>query len=94
MVIAKNNSVDLSDAYGLGAGSALYELQGFVWNQSGKVDAQGESGGHFIAYVNRGGVWYECDDARITKIDADTEKAREFEDRKNQLILGLFVKIS
>jgi hypothetical protein len=93
MKIAADNKVDFSELYSQPPGSVTYELQGFVWFTLGEMDEGGENSGHYIAYVKRGEDWYQCNDDKITKIDLSNPwNVRVFNIRKNQCVLGTFVK--
>lgn len=60
--IPKDNCIDLSGAYGLKPDQVKYQLKSFVCHHGSST-----SGGHYISFVNRGGIWYRCDDSRVRK---------------------------
>lgn len=90
MALDEDDCVDLSAAYdGLSAGAARYRLKSFVWFQGGVTSDKGDSAGHYIAYVNKGGVWYECNDRKVSVVDPGLLALR-----KQELYCGVFEKVS
>ncbi|MEI8366013.1 MAG: ubiquitin carboxyl-terminal hydrolase family protein [Parachlamydiaceae bacterium] len=85
--IPENNIVDFSKAYGRKPGRLMYRLKSFVCHHGSTPHS-----GHYTAYVQRGGIWYHCNDECITPL-IGKKKASIVNDAKKTAYLLYFERM-
>lgn len=76
LVWPENDIVDVTKAYDKPSSQVKYQLKSFVCHRGATATS-----GHYISYVKKGDVWFECNDAVVTRVakeKVESEKANAY----------------